>query len=416
MNEFDWIEKHSRHLQMRHGVRLGIGDDAAILGSLQTPVVTCDCLVENVHFRREWTTPRDLARKALSVNLSDIAAMGARPIAAFVSLTIPPDLNELFWDEFYLGLEEIAAQFHFTIAGGDTTRTQNGLVINVTIVGEAFPQRNENVQNLNAENAKVQNRNANAQTQNAQFVNTQNIELKNENARNENVQNVQLEHENAEKTNARNEDLLIESSAAITRSGAQVGDILVVTGTLGDSAAALHLLQNPQIEIAASSRAFLLRRHFDPTPRLREMQIARKMGGVRAALDLSDGLAGDAQHIARRSALTLEIETDKLPISNATFEMAQAVCNQAVCEREKPHRVLDEVVTNWALGGGEDYELLLCIAPERAEETIRQIAIESGTRATTIGRCVASSDDEHRVVLRNQSGQQIAAPRAWTHF
>ena len=239
----------------------------------------------------------------------------------------------------------------------------------------------------------------------------------------------------------------------ITRSGAQSGDVLIVTGTLGDSVAGLWLLQNPHVEIAASVRERLLRRHFDPTPRLDEMQVALGVGGVRAALDLSDGLAGDAAHIAQRSRLTLEIETSKLPLSGGYLKTVQikrnseleseksampiariqrrneektAPENRGFSAEENENRVLDGAAPvasealfdarNWALSGGEDYELLLCVAPELAEETARQITTQTGTRATIIGRCIASADDENRVVLRDANGREFAAPRAWTHF
>src|SRR5690606_881680 len=106
--EFGLIEKLHTQLQARDGVLLGIGDDAAVLASLRVPVVTCDALIEGIHFRRDWTSARSLGRKAMAVNVSDIAAMGARPVAAFVTLGVSTALLEsegaLHWlEELYAG-------------------------------------------------------------------------------------------------------------------------------------------------------------------------------------------------------------------------------------------------------------------------------------------------------------------------
>lgn len=366
LGEFGWIERQSRSLAVRAGVRLGIGDDCAVLDALKTPVVTCDCLVEDIHFRRDWSSPRQLGRKSLSVSVSDVAAMGARPVAAFVSLALPREIGLDFLDEFYRGLEEIAAHFSFTVAGGDTSRSPRGLMINVALVGEA----------------------------------------------------------------AASGELPKEQTLPLLRSGARANDVLLVTGTLGDSAAGLWLLQNPQMVASPTSTEFLLRRHLDPQARCQEMQVALQIGGVHAAIDLSDGLAGDAAHIARRSALSLEIETANLPISAACHDVAEAAqaaqaaqtvskasaissAQNAAGEVSTANRVLD-ATQNWALSGGEDYELLLCVAPDKAEAIARHIEDTTQTRVTQIGRCVASP--EPRVKLLNGEGAEIVVPEAWTHF
>lgn len=353
LGEFGWIERQSRSLAVRAGVRVGIGDDCAVLDALQTPVVTCDCLVEDVHFRRDWSSPRQLGRKSLSVNVSDVAAMGARPVAAFVSLALPGDIGLDFLDEFYRGMEEIAARFSFSIAGGDTSRSPRGLMINVSIVGEAAAGGEEKEQRL-----------------------------------------------------------------PVLRSGAQAGDVLLATGTLGDAAAGLWLLQNPQTVVAASTSEFLLQRHLDPQARCDEMRAALQIGGIHAAIDLSDGLAGDAAHIAHRSRLSLEIETTRLPISSACREVAPAA--QAVFEAQSAsgevspgNRVLDWA-QRWALSGGEDYELLLCVAPDKAAAVARHVENATQTPVTPIGRCVAAS--EPRVKLLNGAGVEVAVAGAWTHF
>ena len=325
LGEFGLIARLNEKLAQRSGVRLGIGDDAAVLESLSAPVVTCDALVEGIHFRLDWTTERDLGWKSLAVNVSDIAAMGGLPIAAFISLALPQGCTVEWVEELYAGMEEAAEEYNLTIAGGDTTKSLSGVMLSVTIIGNA-------------------------------------------------------------------PDLAL-------RSGAKSGDVLLVTGTLGDSAAGLEILLHPELQIIQQEREFALARHVKPLARLREMQAALSIkNAVRAAMDLSDGLAGDAAHIARASNLTLEIETEHLPISDSCCTIAQVARRDAL---------------DFALSGGEDYELLLCVAPDKANEVIAAIQSATGTTATMVGRCV---EKETAPVLLVQNGMRQAAPAAFTHF
>lgn len=351
LGEFGWIERSSAQLRQREGVLLGIGDDAALLSPLQMPVVACDALVENVHFRRDWSTPFQLGRKSLSVNVSDLVAKGARPVAAFVTLGLSvPFLEEtgaVKWlDELYAGLEDAAKEYSCTIAGGDTVKTGSEIMISVTAIGEVD------------ESSRVK-------------------------------------------------------GAPFLRSGAQAGDSIFVTGSLGDSAAGLFLLQHPEIEVSKSTRHYLLARHLDPTARLREMEVlltsAKTTPALSATLDLSDGLAGDAAHIAKSSQLQIEIETAKLPISKACREAAQAA-------QKRGFEVSAEA---WALRGGEDYELFCC-APQTAmasvwqgnKEALRYLAPEMFTE---IGRC-SVPEGTPAVVLINSDGHRQTPQKAWTHF
>jgi thiamine-monophosphate kinase len=139
LGEFGLIGLIRQRAQHRSpGTLLGIGDDAAVLeveggGPF---LVTTDMLLEGVHFRRGWGHPRDLGRKAMVVNLSDIAAMGGRPLHALLALAIPPEgptLSEL--EALLAGLEEEAATYGVTLVGGDTCTSQSGLVLAVTVLG-----------------------------------------------------------------------------------------------------------------------------------------------------------------------------------------------------------------------------------------------------------------------------------------
>lgn len=315
--EFGLIRHLHQSLATRAGTQIGIGDDGALLSALAHPIVTTDALVENVHFRRDWSPPFELGIKSLAVNLSDLAAMGARPVAAFIALALPRDCSSEWIEEFYAGMESLAAQYEFTIAGGDMTSAPL-VFISVTLVGDLMP---------------------------------------------------------------------VALGQPITRSGARVGDTVCVTGDLGDSTAGLVLLNQPDLIVDETTRAHLLSRHHQPVPRLREierlMRANRPM--IHAGLDLSDGLAGDAAHIARASGVDIEIDVEQLPISPACRAAARAAGVSPL---------------DWALSGGEDYELCLCVAPEFAGEL------------TPVGRAVAGAGEVR--VLENGRARAVGA--AWTHF
>lgn len=117
----------------------GIGDDCAVLpvGGGESLVFTTDLLTEGVHFLREATSARELGRKALAVNLSDVAAMGARPVATLLSLALPEGVRDAWAEEFMLGYRELSERFGAALVGGDTTRSLAGITINVTAIGRA---------------------------------------------------------------------------------------------------------------------------------------------------------------------------------------------------------------------------------------------------------------------------------------
>lgn len=331
LGEFGLIEQFRARLARRSGVEIGIGDDAAVLAPLSSPVVTSDALVEGVHFRRDWTTARALGRKCLAVNVSDIAAMGGVPVAAFINLTVSAADNAAWLLSLYEGFEDAAARGGFTIAGGDISRTETGgTVVGVTLVGNA--------------------------------------------------------------------------PRPVLRSGARVGDILVATGYLGESAAGLWLLQNPEVIVAENVRAHLLTRHFEPTARVAPMQAALAIeGAVHAQLDISDGLAGDAAHLAKASGVAVEINLAALPLSASLMAAAQVAAPDN--ELGRAH--------DWALYGGEDYELLIAVAADSADATIEAIQ-ESGVAATCIGVCTA--DPTGGVWLVEGPKKMRPTHKAWTHF
>jgi thiamine-monophosphate kinase len=132
----DWIRRRAgSHAR----VPVGIGDDAAVLAfpSAAQGLITVDMLMEGIHFTFPTATPRQAGRKALAVNLSDIAAMAGRPLAAFASLALPRSRGADFARELFAGMEALAREFDVAMAGGDTNAWDGPLVVSVTVVGEA---------------------------------------------------------------------------------------------------------------------------------------------------------------------------------------------------------------------------------------------------------------------------------------
>jgi thiamine-monophosphate kinase len=257
----------------RAGVAVGIGDDAAVLDlpAGTQLVAAVDTIVEGRHFL-PGTHPRSVGHRALAVNLSDMAAMGATPAWATLALSMPgvqPD-----WLEgFAAGLLDLADAYQVALVGGNTTR--GPLTVSVQILGH------------------------------------------------------------------------VPHGSALLRSGAQSGDLLAVTGSLGDAGAGLAYAKAPprKSEPEAAVQSLLARFEY-PTPRV-AMGVAAR-GIASAAMDLSDGLAGDLPKLAHASGLGATVAVEKLPLSAAL----RAVADEAQARE-------------WAMGAGEDYELLFSVAPPR---------------------------------------------------
>ena len=140
MTEFGFIDSIRRlFAELPDNGFEGIGDDCAVLplGDGTSLLFTADLLTEGVHFLRAATSARELGRKSLAVNLSDIAAMGARPVATLLSLALPADAEDAWTAEFTEGYRELSARYGAALVGGDRTRSAGGITINVTAIGRA---------------------------------------------------------------------------------------------------------------------------------------------------------------------------------------------------------------------------------------------------------------------------------------
>lgn len=310
--EFDLIARIRARAGTRDDIVLGIGDDAALLAPPpgRQLVVTADTLNAGVHFPA-GTAPADIGWKALAVNLSDLASMGAEPAWCTLSLSLPQ--SDTVWiDGFLDGFLALAGEHGIVLVGGDTTR--GPLSVSVTAMG------------------------------------------------------------------------FVDAGRALRRDGARVGDDVWITGTLGDAAGALALLERDP--------AHALRTRLDrPTPRVRAGLAL--VGLANACVDVSDGLLADLGHIASRSGVAAQVEVDALPVSEAlraAFDEATRTAMQA--------------------SGGDDYELCFT-APGAARASIESLSSQLDLRITRIGRMVAGEGVQ---ALRADGRPWSSARRGYDHF
>lgn len=294
----------SRSVAGNDGLLRGIGDDCAVIsrGGGLVELVTTDALVEGTHFDCGWHPPHLLGRKAAAVNLSDIGAMGGRPRYAFLSLGLPGDYRREWLDGFMAGFLACLAEFDTHLVGGDTVRSPQGIMLSVTVLGEAA------------------------------------------------------------------------ESEVLLRSTAGVGDLVLVSGRLGEAAAGLELCRQGHSTEVAERWPGLLAAHLDPRPELVLGQLLAGSGLVSAMMDLSDGLATDLANLGRESGVGAELDSAALPVSRETRQAAE---------------LLHADPQAWALSGGEDYRLLLTVAPGRIEALREQVRRQLNRELYPVGRIVA---------------------------
>ena len=304
----------------------GLSDDAAILKALgEDIVVTTDAIVEGVHFLPD--DPADtIAKKALRVNLSDLAAKGATP-AGFVLTLALRSVDETWLAAFAGGLGEDATAFACPLLGGDTVSTPGPLMVSITAFGR------------------------------------------------------------------------VPDGEMVHRSGAKPGDHIVVTGTIGDAALGLDILRKGRVATAlagdAASQATLIGRYRVPQPRNSLAPSVR--AHAHAAMDVSDGLAGDLTKLCAASGVSAVIDLPALPLSKAA---SAALAAGAVGMAE-------------IISGGDDYEILCAIPPSALEE-FTQKAQAARVAASPIGTVLAGSAPPK---FLDAEGQELPLTRrSFSHF
>lgn len=184
----------------------------------------------------------------------------------------------------------------------------------------------------------------------------------------------------------------------LRRAGARPGDAILVTGTLGASAAGLAALERGGLPLAPEALRLLHRAHRRPTPRVREGRLIHASGAATAMIDLSDGLATDLGHLARESGVGATVHLAALPVAEATREAA---------------RLLGLEPWRWAASGGEDYELLFTAAPDRAAALAARVATDTGTPVSVIGEVRPAADGVRFV---DAAGRPVPVAPGFDHF
>ena len=290
--EFDLIRSLIGDAEPAPGVRLGPGDDAAVLEPGDAPwVVTIDMSVEGVHFRRTWLTSEEIGWRAASVALSDLAAMAAEPVAVLLALALTDrDRTSGAALAMQRGATAAARAVGATVVGGDIVRTSGPLTVDAVALGRT---RNP-----------------------------------------------------------------------LLRSGARPGDELWVTGRLGAAGAAVAVWERGADPEEPLRRAFAR-----PTPRVREALWLAETGDVHALIDLSDGISGDAGHLAAASGCRIVVAARDVPIAEG---LAATLGGEGAALRT-------------ALAAGDDYELCLAAAPGALMPRVADFETRFGVPLTRIG-------------------------------
>jgi thiamine-monophosphate kinase len=311
----------------QHPGAFGLMDDAA---ALQPPedcdlVLTADAIVGGVHFFTD-DPPGAVARKALRVNLSDLAAKGADLAGFLLTLALPGTADDEWLAAFARGLAADVEAFACPLLGGDTVKTPGPATISVAAFG------------------------------------------------------------------------FVPRGTMVRRGGARAGDAVVVTGTIGDAALGLRLRQKLEITarwgLDAGAHAFLVDRYLLPQPRNAIASAVRR--DASAAMDVSDGLAGDLAKLCDASGVGAEVAVERMPLSEAARQ---------VIARDPNAREI-------ALTGGDDYEILCTMAADKAA-AFRAMASAAGVQATEIGRITEGEG----VRLLDEQGRPLTLARtSYSHF
>ena len=316
--EFDLIRRIIANSSVSGDPRilLGPGDDAAILRP-GTLAISTDCSVEDVHFRRDWLSPREIGYRACAAALSDLAAMAARPIGLLASIAAPAEHGPAFVAELMAGVTEAATAHGAALLGGDLSESPGPAMVGMVVLGDG--------------------------------------------------------------------------TRAVTRSGAKPGDTLWVTGDLGASAAAVRAWQTGERPEPDAFRAFAR-----PSPRIEEALWLAERGPLHALIDLSDGLSGDAGHIAAASGVEIHVELARVPVSAA----ARVVSNG------------EQDALALAIGGGEDYELLFAGEEDGIAAVQSDFERRFGLRLTRVGTVHEGTG----VVFTSSDGTATPARPGYSHF
>ena len=316
------IARITSRLAMPTWVVVGPGDDAAVVaperGALD--VFTIDAHVDGVHFDRRFVPPDAIGHRALTVNLSDLAAMGATPRAILLSLVLPDALEVTVVDGMLDGLLTLAAVHNVSVVGGNISRTPGPMVVDITAIGSVKPRR------------------------------------------------------------------------VMVRTEARPGDVVYVTGAIGDGSVGLHSLQTPR----GPAPLVCQERYLRPQPRVRAGMLLGRNRAASACMDTSDGLADAVRQIAEASKVGITLDARALPISD---------------EVRRWHDSHGGSALDAAVGGGDDYELLFTVRPAHRGR-LRSVRRHLGDLPITkIGMVTKGRE----LSIRTDSGER-SLPEGFEHF
>lgn len=299
IGEFGLIDRiRTRQREYDEDVVVGIGDDCAVLrrGNI-LEVITTDCLVEGTHYRPGWLSMEDVGWKAMAVNVSDIAAMGAVPKHAVITLFLPDCVTPEDIDDLYEGIEACAAEAGVGLVGGDIVKINGPFAVSITLSGTC------------------------------------------------------------------------ERDDLVLRSGAREGDLIVVSGTLGDAAVGMEYIKagKPPEGPAAEYSIARFRR---PMARHKESRAIVEKLQPTSMIDVSDGLISDLWHILEMSKAGVSLAAEAIPVSAGVLDWCGGDRGAALA---------------LAIEGGEDYELLFTVNEKHAE-ALEGVAAETGLDLTAIGK------------------------------
>ncbi len=334
IGEFGLIAEITKDIKLQSPrTVVGVGDDAAVLAATEEgkrTVVSTDLLCEGVHFNLMYSPLKHLGYKAIVVNLSDICAMNARPTQVVVGLALSNRFSVEATKELYSGIRLACERYKVDLVGGDTTSSQSGLMISVTALGE------------------------------------------------------------------------VSEHSTCLRSGAKPGELLVASGELGSAFMGLQVLERekhvfeeaPGAQPDLSGYEVLLERQLKPEARVDIVEELEKLDIVPTSMiDISDGLASEALHIAASSGCGVRIYEEKIPMNDQMYETARAFnLDPTLC----------------TLSGGEDYELLFTVPQERFED------IRNHPMFSIVGH-MTDDPEERKLITRNGMEAELKA-QGWDSF
>jgi thiamine-monophosphate kinase len=310
------------------GITLGIGDDTASLSPRPgyELLLTCDCLIEKIHYLPEHIAPLDLGRRAMTVNISDIGAMGGQPSCALISLGLKSKTPVADVEDMYRGFVQELNPFNASIIGGNITKSEKAIFIDITLIGE------------------------------------------------------------------------VEKENILLRSTAQAGDVILVTGYPGQSAAGLKLLQNSRTDEDLNDHP-LVQAYNVPSHRAREGHAVAQTRKAHAMIDTSDGFLADLGHICQASQVGALLSRAKFPISDELKKSADQLGMD-------PYQLF--------LSESDDYELIITCPPENVAKIKSTVVAVSQKPIHEVGEI---TDKAMEIVLKYPDGtKNLLNPNGWDHF